>query len=63
MNSEASILNSVRESGAKTIWFLPHAMRRMPRPDRMISVAEVRNVIESGDVTEECPEDVADTVV
>ncbi|OHB75185.1 MAG: hypothetical protein A2Z34_01585, partial [Planctomycetes bacterium RBG_16_59_8] len=37
--------------------FLPHALRQMMRPDRMISRAEVRQVIEKGDVIEDYPED------
>ena len=38
--------------------FLPHAVRQMARTDRMISPKEVRDVIESGDIIEDYPEDV-----
>lgn len=52
------ILERVRQSASKKILILSHAGRQMSRPDRMITVAEVRNVIEYGELVEDYPEDV-----
>lgn len=41
----------------KRILFLPHAMKQMSRPDRMISVDEVRDAVLFGEVIEEYPDD------
>lgn len=55
----AWILERVRRAAAKRILFLPHAVRQMAKPDRLISVAEVRNIIqETGEVIEDYPDDV-----
>jgi hypothetical protein len=53
----ARIEDRVRSSGDQRILFLSHAVRQMSRPDRMIKRLEVRNVIETGVVIEEYPED------
>lgn len=37
--------------------YLPHAIRQMSRPDRMITFQEVREVIETGEVIEDYPTD------
>lgn len=58
MNEPADILVRVRQSAEKKILFLPHAIRQMSRPDRMISTADIRTVIEHGEVIEDYPEDV-----
>ncbi len=50
-------MNIVRHAGGKRILFLPHAVRQMAKPDRMISVDEVRYVIENGELIEDYPED------
>lgn len=52
------ILERVREAAKKRVLFLPHAVRQMSRPDRMIAPAAVRRVIASGEVVEDYPEDV-----
>jgi hypothetical protein len=39
------------------ILFLPHAIKQMSRPDRMITTDEVREAILSGEIIEEYPED------
>lgn len=54
----SDILSQVREAAAKKILVLPHALRQMLRPDRMITTLEVRSVIERGEVIEDYPEDV-----
>ncbi|MFB3901928.1 MAG: DUF4258 domain-containing protein [Acidobacteriota bacterium] len=52
-----TMLDRVRKAAAKRILFLSHAVRQMSRPDRMISVAEVKRVIQSGEIIEDYPED------
>lgn len=47
----------IRERATQRILFLPHALRQMSRADRMISAAEVRKVIEEGEIIEDYPED------
>lgn len=37
--------------------FLPHAVRQMSRPDRMISAAHVRKALEDGEIIEDYPAD------
>ena len=53
----ATLLNRVREAAAKEVLFLPHAVRQMLKPERMITTAEVRRVIAHGELVEEYPED------
>ena len=55
----ASILERVRKAAAQQILYLPHAVRQMAKPERLISVAEVRNTLEqTGEVIEDYPDDV-----
>jgi len=44
-------------SAKKNILFLPHAIKQMSRPDRMISTEEIKEVIFKGEIIEEYPED------
>lgn len=44
--------DKVRYSASQRILFLPHAIRQMSRPDRMITTAEVRKVVKFGTVIE-----------
>jgi len=52
--------NNMREkvitSGIKRILFLPHAVKQMARPDRMITTDEVKKVVFNGEIIEEYPE-------
>ena len=48
----------VRERASQRLLFLPHAVRQMSRPDRMISTGIVREVLEDGEIIEDYPEDV-----
>lgn len=57
MDRHEDIPNRVRAAAQKKVLFLPHALRQMLRPDRMISRLEVRQVIAQGDVIEDYPED------
>ncbi len=57
MENEVEILIQVRAAAQQKVLFLPHALRQMLRPDRMIRRAEVRRVITEGEVIEEYPKD------
>ncbi len=52
------ILELVRRSAAKKILVLPHAAKQMLRPERMITMEEVRQVTEQGELIEDYPADV-----
>ena len=52
------IQDHIREAAAKKLLFLPHAIRQMNKPDRMITPAEVREVVLQADVIEDYPGDV-----
>jgi hypothetical protein len=52
------IQTRVRETATKKLLFLPHAIRQMNKPDRMITAAEVREVVLQAEVIEDYPEDV-----
>jgi hypothetical protein len=54
MSEIASLVNA---AARKKLLFLPHAVRQMSRPDRMISVQEVRRVVLRGEIVEDYPED------
>ena len=51
------IRERVQEAAGKKVLFLPHAVRQMVRPDRMITTAEIRAVIDRGEVIEDYPDD------
>jgi len=57
MINNVDIINLVCKSAAKRIIYLPHAVRQMSRPDRMISATDIRNVVATGEVVEDYPED------
>jgi len=57
MNEQEQILNKVREAAQKKVLFLPHALRQMLRPDRMIRRLEIRQVIAQGEIIEGYPND------
>ena len=54
MNEFTSI---VRAAARRKLLFLPHAITQMSRPDRMISVQEIRAVVLQGEIIEDYPED------
>ena len=56
MNEENKILDLVKLAGGKKCLYLPHAIRQMSRPERMITTNEVRSVIENGEIIEDYPE-------
>jgi len=57
MAESSDILMRVRQSAAKKILFLPHAIRQMSKPDRMITAADMRTVLEAGEIIEDYPDD------
>ncbi len=57
MSDETVILSLVRKAAEKRILFLPHAIRQMSRPDRLITTSEIHRVIDAGEVIEDYPED------
>lgn len=57
MTGVASILDRVKKAASERILFLPHAIRQMSRPTRMISPAEVERVVFDGELIEDYPED------
>jgi len=50
-------LSLIRKSAKKRCLFLPHAVRQMSRPDRMISPQEVKTVVMKGEIIEDYPND------
>ena len=57
MDAPIGTLRQVRQAAAVKILFLPHAVQQMARPERMISTAEVRQVIDTGEIIEDYPDD------
>lgn len=57
MKQCTDIIEGVRVAAAKRILFLPHAVRQMSRPERMISPAEIRIILAQGVMVEDYPED------
>lgn len=57
MDNQDNLLQRIREAANERILFLPHALRQMNRPERMISTREIRQVIERGEIIENYPED------
>ena len=49
------IVEQVKHAAARRLLFLPHAVRQMARPERMITPSEVRAIIERGEVIEDYP--------
>ncbi len=47
----------ILSSAKKRILFLPHAIKQMSRPDRMITTKEIKEAIFNGEIIEEYPED------
>ena len=58
MTNEADILSLIRQAASKRLLFLPHAIRQMSRPDRLIISSEIHSVVEHGEIIEDYPEDV-----
>lgn len=54
---DQDILSLIGIAAAQKILYLPHALRQMSRLDRMITAAEVRSIVEHGEIIEDYPED------
>ncbi|MEE8522458.1 MAG: DUF4258 domain-containing protein [Thermoanaerobaculia bacterium] len=54
----SEILKRVRDAASKRFLFLPHAVKQMTRPERMITAAAVEAVVMAGELIEDYPEDV-----
>ena len=52
-----AILEDVLEAAQKRLLFLPHAIRQMSRPERMITPTEVETVVSQGELLEDYPQD------
>ena len=57
MPGHSDILQQVHAAADKKVLFLPHALRQMLKSDRMIERAEVRRVIDLGEIIEDYPDD------
>jgi len=57
MEIHGKLLATVRDRASQRILFSQHGIRQMSRPDRLISTADIRKVLEKGDVIEDYPED------
>jgi len=49
------IADQIKHAAAKRLLFLPHAVRQMARPERMMTPGEVRTIIEHGELIEDYP--------
>ena len=49
--------SKIISSAKKMILFLPHALKQISRPDRMISTEEIHNAIFCGEIIEEYQHD------
>jgi hypothetical protein len=52
-----AVLDRVQAAAAQRLLFLPHAIRQMSHPDRMIMPEEVERVVLGGEVIEDYPTD------
>lgn len=58
MENVVATLNKIKEASMRRILFLPHAIRQMSRPERMISAEDVKRIIAEGEVVEDYPDDI-----
>jgi hypothetical protein len=52
------MLDRVRAAASHRLLFLPHAIRQMSRPERMLPPGDVAAVVMTGEIIEDYPEDV-----
>jgi hypothetical protein len=52
-----TIVETVRSAAKNRLLFLPHAIRQMSRPERMITPSEVETVVGRGELIEDYPQD------
>jgi hypothetical protein len=51
------MIEEIRGAAKKRILYLPHALRQMLRPARIISAEDIRQVIHNGSMVENYPDD------
>jgi len=52
-----TIVDAVKQAAEKKLLFLPHAIRQMSRPERMITPQEVERVVMTAELVEDYPHD------
>ncbi|MDD1418579.1 DUF4258 domain-containing protein [Dolichospermum sp. ST_sed1] len=52
-----NIQERIKEAAAKRLLFLPHTIRQISRPERMITTKEIQSIVMTGEVIEDYPED------
>jgi hypothetical protein len=57
MIDKGDLFRQIRSAADKKLLFLPHAVKQMLRPERMITTKEVRRIFAEGDIIEDYPED------
>jgi hypothetical protein len=57
MGNRWETLDKLKMASRKRILFLPHAVRQMSRPDRMIGPGEVTRIVSEGQMVEDYPDD------
>jgi hypothetical protein len=58
MENVEATLNRIKKAAKRRILFLPHAIRQMSRPDRMIGTGDVKRIIAEGEVIEDYADDI-----
>lgn len=51
------MIDKIRIAAKKRILYAPHALTQTTSPERMISPAEIRSVVEAGEIIEDYPYD------
>ena len=57
MAGEPTMQEQVKRAARQRVLYVPHAIRQMSHPDRMITPAEVEHIVISGEVIENYQED------
>jgi len=52
-----NIHERIKEAAVKRFLFLPHTIRQISRPERMITTKEIQSIVMTGEVIEDYPED------
>ncbi len=57
MQGNENMRERVHRAAKQRILFLPHTIQQISKPGRIISTTEIRQVIETGEVIEDYPDD------
>ena len=52
-----NIHERIKEAAVKRLLLLPHTIRQISRPERMITTKEIQSIVMTGEVIEDYPED------